>query len=80
MKKTIVFEFPDDFSAPKHYDGSCCCPFNTEGRGPYCMLTGDRSWDEEQKLHVCPLYCSGDNILHLMCNKYGEIEKAENRK
>lgn len=75
MKKTVVFEFPDDFEFPPEFtDKVCClpkgskpvvfCPFYASDEyGPYCMLTGEG----EGVGKPCPFYHGASTVNYNEC-------------
>lgn len=82
MKKTVVFEFKDDFKFPEKYScGNCTgCPFDTIAGDdePTCFLTGDceigkEEWDKERGRFIylphpqCPFYGGADHVSYNDC-------------
>ncbi len=49
MKKTVVFEVPDDFKFPEHWGAGCFgCLFDVSvDDESYCLLTGDDRYKME---------------------------------
>lgn len=88
MKKTVVFDFPDDFEFPPEFTEKICCksegwrtpdvvcPFyiSNDDYYPYCMLTG--GGEEEGK--TCPFYGGVDIVNYDDCqiNESRISEKA----
>ena len=69
MKKTVVFEFPDDFQFPEHFEeinpARCrICPLhcNDEGRSEWCLLTGDNDGTPISDRVKCPFHDESDNV------------------
>lgn len=77
MKKTVVFEFPDDFEFPPEFSNNICykskgryepaivCPFyvSSDEYESYCMLTGGEEGDGK----VCPFYGGIDTVNYDGC-------------
>ena len=74
MKKTVIFEFSDDFQFTEKWDRKKCaeCPFDISmDDEPLCLLTGDSE-------HGPAMYDKGKGrIVHLphpQCPFYGGAE------
>lgn len=75
MKKTVVFDFPDDFEFPPEFIGEVCClpkgskpvvfcPFYAPDEyRPYCMLTGGEEGDGK----ACPFYHGASTVNYNDC-------------
>lgn len=66
MKKTIIFDFPEDFKFPRYFDEYSCkgCPFvtNSSVEDWMCFLTLDGDPVQDKKVE-CPFY-SGKNTVN----------------
>ncbi len=63
MKKTVIYEFPDDFKFPEHWGSAACggCPFDAPVNDePFCLLTGDD--DYEIKHPKCPFFDGAETV------------------
>lgn len=69
MKKSVVFDFPDDFMFPQYFRAgtfgspSPCdeCYFIAGDEDPYCFLTGDN--ERGKRREKCP-FCEGEDTVN----------------
>lgn len=66
MKKTVVFEFPDDFKFPKRFTDEGCkgCPLKTEdGQGDVmCFITEEGDYPLLPSKLECPFYDGAESV------------------
>lgn len=65
MKKTVVFEFPDNFEFPQYPDDKACfrCPLlcgDTYELDQHCFVTG--CYTDEKEKDPCPFYGGADTV------------------
>lgn len=71
MKKTVVFEFQDDFKFPEKFlEEKCCgcplCASDGEG-GEMCFITGEGDYPLLPSKKKCPFYGGVDTINYDEC-------------
>lgn len=68
MKKTVIFDFPDNFEFPEHFEEMkpcrCVkCPFYcNDNYGEECFLTGDNDGTPVYDRVKCPFYDGEDTV------------------
>lgn len=66
MKKTVIFEFQDDFVSPEHFQYKKCdkCVFcETDAYESWCFMTGDGDDNPSENAKECPFY-RGEEIVN----------------
>lgn len=66
MKKTVVFEFPDDFEFPERFLEEKCmgCPlYESDGEGgEMCFITGEGDYPLSPSKKKCPFFDGDDSV------------------
>lgn len=76
MKKTVIFDFPDDFIFPKTFKVDVCMGCSLWGlksdEEPCCFLTGDADYPLTPSSIPCPFSGGAETVV------YDEIESGHN--